>query len=198
MLIGENALRYAARKRTLENHLADEQCDVSPVRMLVFSGRDGLLAAISPKTAANRARDQLPQAPLSRFREERVAGCHSHDAELCMAPCLSDVVAAQVFQMQRAGSPHSPCAPDELRVELIGPQNLCAHCAEALRSLIAAYQDLIDQTLGPARLRLTLATHWTRDQIEQDPMQIRYGMAQVVASGNQRVARQDRWNSPQW
>lgn len=198
MLVGEDAVRHAARKQLVAEHLAgvsaDYHRDPSYVRMLVFSGRRGLLAAIPPQTTASRPAREVPQTPVAEIREGQVVHHASRDGEMFMVPLLRNIVAAYVAEMQQ----NAPAPQDEVRVEFMGPRGTCANCAEALRALAGAYQGVIDQTLGPGVLRLSMITRWTGPQQEWGPMGTRYGTTNAARSAGPKIDDQNRWYAPHW
>jgi hypothetical protein len=198
MLIGEDGGRHSARKQLLAGHLAqiagDYHQDPSYVRMLVFSGRRGLVYYAPPRTTTSRPHGQTPHTPIADIREDGISNHESRDGEMFMVPILRDVIATQAALMQQ----QAPIAPDELRIEMLGPRGTCSNCAEALREMTRSYQTALDNALGLGTLRLSLITRWTGPQSEVGPMGTRYGTNNAAPSGGPKIDNAQHWYAPHW
>jgi hypothetical protein len=172
-LEGEQQVEHFKRKMITAYHInevaASGTLDPSHVRLLVFSGREGLIANVSPIRTNQRPRDQNPHTPVSEIRagivpgsEARVARHASRDAEMFQLDELRDITTR--FVATRPGF-HSGYS-DELRIEMIGPRGTCEDCAAALGAAIQAWQVLFNETFGPGVLKLSLMTRWTGPQRE--------------------------------
>ncbi len=183
MLIGEDTERCVSRKTALAQALSQARHgdpDPSGVRMLIFSGKRGLVQEFAPKTTKSRRAEEMPDTELAYLREGGTQGRYpSRDGEMFQLDALDNLLISVIDSVS------SPPDPDEIRIEMVGPQGTCQNCAEALRMKVHQLQQVSDEY--SLKLKFSLITRWTGAQLSFNKNGKRYGTENASASNGPKI-----------
>jgi hypothetical protein len=209
-LTGEDPQRYFRRKMITAHSInelhATGVMDPSAVRVCIFSGREGLVANISPIRTNQRARDEVPHTPMSHIREDHHGGARSTDAvsrdgEMFQIDEIREVIGQFVQARPGFAMGHT----DELRIELIGPRGTCTDCQAGLQVAVNAWQGVMNETFGPGAITLSMVARWTAAQVEHGQrtnnrrdQSTTYGTTDAHGSPGPKLGTAGRIDAPHW